>query len=280
MIELRPRDARYPARLRELRHPPKRLWVLGDVDALARVPAVAVVGTRRLTPYGERVARELAGAAAAAGVVIVSGLAQGIDSESHRAALDRGGRSVAVLGEGLASFGRSIGGSRRALAARLRASGALVSEYGPEEAARGWMFARRNLTIAALADMVVVVEAGDTSGALITARAAVRLGRPLYAVPGPLGSARSVGTNELIASGAARALTGPATLLRALALAPSAAASAPGPGAFDHLAGGPLSADALAEVLGLTAERAAAVVAEALLRGEIVLTGDGRIARA
>ncbi|HET8568555.1 MAG TPA: DNA-processing protein DprA [Candidatus Limnocylindria bacterium] len=260
MIELRPDDPGYPARLRDLARPPDPLWVEGDPAVLAR-DALAVVGTRRMTPYGERVARELASAAAAAGLVVVSGLAQGIDSAAHAGALDAGGASVAVLGEGLGSFDPH--GRRRVLAARLRRRGCVVSEYPPLAGAQTWTFARRNATIAALARAVVVVEAPHGSGALITAAEARRIGRGVYAVPGPIGSAASAGTNALIASGLARAVEGPETL----GLWPTSPRADP---LLDRLAAGPLSPDAL----GVGAER----IAELLLRGDVVALPDGRLA--
>ena len=284
MISLNVSDAGYPARLRDLRRPPEPLWVTGDPAVIERRPAVAIVGTRRITPYGERIARELARAAASGGAVVVSGLAQGVDSEAHLAALEVGSWSVAVLGEGLAAFDAGVRGRRRHLAARLRQRGALVSEYEPGLRAQGWMFARRNATIAALADVVVIVEAGERSGALITAAEAVRLRRPLYAVPGPLGAIRSEGTNGLIATGVARALTGAPMLLEALGLRSNGPALQ-GDGTSgtvvlrDLLAAGPLSSDALGARLRLAPAEAATLLATALLRGEIVLTGDGRIAR-
>ena len=277
-------EAGYPERLRDLRRPPEPLWVAGDPAALERRPAVAIVGTRRITPYGERIARELAGAAAGAGAIVVSGLAQGVDSEAHRAVLEAGASSIAVLGEGLTAFDAGVRGRRRHLATRLRQHGALVSEYAPGLRAQGWMFARRNATIAALADVVVIVEAGERSGALITAAEAAQLGRPLYAIPGPLGAMRSEGTNSLIASGTARALTGAPMLLEALGLrsiepAPQGAGTGVGAALRELLAAGPLSADALGAQLRLAPAEAATLLATALLRGEIVLTGDGRIAR-
>src|SRR5207245_4994565 len=121
-------------------------------------------------------------------------------------ALDGDGRTIAVLGESISSFVATVRGRRRPLLPRIRASGALVSEYAAPLSARGWMFAQRDATIAALGGVVVVVEAGEVAGALITAEHARRLGRRLYAVPGPLGSAASVGTNALIAQGHATAL--------------------------------------------------------------------------
>jgi len=174
VIAVVPRDPRYPERLRDLERPPDPLWIDGEAAVLA-ARAVAIVGTRRMTTYGERIARELAGACVGAGLVVVSGLAQGIDSAAHRGALDAGGRTVAVLGEGITLFLATVRGRRRPLVPRIRASGALVSQYAPSFGTHPWMFAKRNATIAALAEAVVVVEAGEQSGALITAEEARRL---------------------------------------------------------------------------------------------------------
>jgi len=255
-------DPRYSPRLLDLPRPPDPLWYEGDATLLSR-EGIAIVGTRRMTPYGERIARELALACAEAGIVVVSGLAQGIDSAAHAAALDGRGETIAVLGEGLASFDPH--GRRRRLAARIRERGCLVSEYPPLTPAQGWMFARRNATIAALARAVVVIEAPHGSGALITAREALALGRELYAVPGPLGSSASEGTNALIASGSARSLLGPESLgLRGRAQ--------PSDPVLELLATGPLSPDAL--------RADPAEVAELLLAGRIVALPDGRLSRA
>ena len=255
-------DPRYPPRLLDLARPPDPLWYEGDATLLSR-ECVAIVGTRRMTPYGERVARELAIACAEAGVVVVSGLAQGIDSAAHAAALDARGETIAVLGEGLASFDPH--GRRRRLAARIRERGCLVSEYPPLVSAQGWMFARRNATIAALARAVVVVEAPHGSGALITAREALALRRTLLAVPGPLGAVASTGTNALIASGMARAVTGPESLgLQAAAVGTDVV--------LERLAAGPLSPDAL--------RADPDHLAELMLAGRVVALPDGRLARA
>jgi len=254
-------DPRYPPRLLELAAPPEPLWWEGDASLLSR-EGIAIVGTRRMTAYGERVARELATAVAAAGLVVFSGLAQGIDSAAHAAALDARGDTVAVLGEGLAAFDPQ--GRRRRVAARLRAHGCLVSQYEPLFPAQGWMFAKRNATIAALARAVVVVEAPPGSGALITASDAFALGREVYAVPGPLGAAASAGANALIASGRARALTGPESL----------GLHAPSPErdeVLERLAAGPLGPDAL--------RADGEHVAELLLSGRVVRLADGRLAR-
>jgi len=279
-------DARYPRGLRDLRRPPERIWVDGDMSVFD-APAVAIVGTRRMTGYGERVARELATACAAAGVTVVSGLAQGIDSAAHRGALDGGGRTVAVLGESIPMFVASVRGRRRPLVPRIRERGALVSEYAAPLVARPWMFARRDATIAALGSVVVVVEAGERSGALITAEDARTLGRPLYAVPGPLGSAASVGTNALIANGVARALISTDQLLRAVGRSAHASgaetgtetARAPEDALLDALRDGPLGLDELAGRLRLPSTALSARIAGHLIRGTLATLPDGRLRR-
>lgn len=278
MIAWHPHDPGYPTALRELVPAPDPLWLDGEVGILDR-PSVAIVGTRRMSPYGERVARELAAALARAGAVIVSGLAQGIDCAAHGAAIDAGGASVAVLGEGITSFLANARGRRRRLAAALRAHGALVSPYPPIVPAQGWMFAKRNAVIAALSRAVIVAEAPSGSGALITAADAVRLGRPLFAVPGPLGARNSEGPNELIASGAARACLGADSVARIIGLVaapPSAMMADP---VLDALAAGPLDLDELARRSGIdrSALRTRLV---ALVFSGAVIDRDGRFGRA
>ncbi len=275
MIAVTPSDPRYPPRALDLEHPPDPLWIDGDATALA-ARAVAIVGTRRMTVYGERVARELAGAWASAGVVVLSGLAQGIDSAAHRGALDAGGRTVAVLGEGVALFLATVRGRRRPLVPRIRANGALVSQYAPNFCAQPWTFAKRNATIAALAEAVVVVEAGERSGALITAEDARRLGRPLFAVPGPLGSAASVGTNALIASGEARALVSAVALLDVLGLSAPAAMASPADPVLAALAVTALGADELRRRVRMTESELADRLLRLELAGLVTKTPDGR----
>ena len=279
MIAATPRDANYPPRVLALEHPPDPLWIDGDPAALA-TRAVAIVGTRRMTAYGERVARELASACASAGVVVVSGFAQGVDSAAHRGALDAGGRTVAVLGEGIALFVATVRGRRRPLVPRVRASGALVSQYAPNFCAQPWTFVRRNATIAALAEAVVVIEAGERSGALITAQDARRLGRPLFAIPGPIDSSASVGTNALIASGQARALVGADALLEGLGPFVRAAIGPPADAVLEALAAGPLDFDALARRAGRGRAATETALATHLLDGSVVMTRDGMYRRA
>jgi DNA processing protein len=233
-----------------------------------------------MTAYGERVAREFAAACVDAGVVVVSGFAQGIDSAAHRGALDAGGRTVAVLGEGIALFIATVRGRRRPLVPRVRANGALVSQYQPNFCAHPWTFAKRNATIAALAEAVVVIEAGETSGALITAADARRLGRPLFAIPGPIGSAASVGTNALIASGGARALVNAAALLEALGRPALGAIEEPPDPVLQALASGSLDIDALARHAGRGRAATESALATHLLGGRVVVTRDGRYRRA
>jgi DNA processing protein len=279
VIALGAADVRYPSRLRDLARPPDPIWVDGDL-AVLEAAAVAIVGTRRMTGYGERVARELATACAAAGIVVVSGLAQGIDSAAHRGALDAGGRTVAVLGESIPQTLATLRGRRRPLLPRIRASGALVSEYSAPFAARPWTFAQRNATIAALARVVVVVEAGERSGALITTQHAQALGRRLYAVPGPLGSVASVGTNAIIADGRASALVSADQLVRAAGHSSAAASdhreSDP---ILDALRDGPLGLDELARRLRVPAGVMSSRLAAAMLCGTIVSGPDGRLRR-
>jgi len=194
-------DPGYPAALRGIHDPPPVLYVRG---ALPAGPAVAVVGTRAATPYGLRVAREVASGLARAGVTVVSGLAAGIDAAAHEGALAAGGPTVAVLGCGV-----DVDYPRRnaALAAAVRERGAVMSEFAPGTAPCSGNFPARNRIISGLAQGVVVVEAGLKSGALITAGCALEQGREVMAVPGPVCSHKSAGTHALIRDGAALVAT-------------------------------------------------------------------------
>ena len=228
-----------------------------------------------MTAYGERVARELAIACAEAGHVVVSGLAQGIDSAAHRGAMDAGGKTVAVLGESISAAQRHEAWRQRELMKRIPKLGAIVSEFRTPFQATPWSFPKRNATIAALAHSVVVVEAGARSGALITARHARRLKRKLYAVPGPIGSLASVGTNRLIASGLAKALTSASDLVGG-----SAPTASPPDVVLDLLRDGPLGLDEIARRGRMTSVHVTARVAVLLLRGEVLSLPDGRLRRA
>ncbi len=206
-------DDDYPGMLSQLDPRAPVLYVAGDADAL-HMCAAAVVGTRRASGYGRSSAVDIADALARAGLVIVSGLALGIDGEAHQAAVDAGGRSVAVLPSPL---DRVYPPRHRALAARLVASGgALVSEVPPGATIGRPDFARRNRLIAGLATAVVVVEAPDRSGALLTAAMAAAMGREVFAVPGPIDAVASRGCNRLIADQIASIVTSSGELLQRL----------------------------------------------------------------
>ncbi len=191
----------FPPQLEEIRDPPPILYVWGDRTLLTR-PSVAIVGSRDHTRYGAEAARILAGAVAARAVVI-SGMARGIDAIAHSAALDAGGRSIGVLGNG---FGVVYPAANRGLYDRMVAHGCLVTEHPPGERPHTGSFSRRNRLISGLARAVVVVEAAAKSGALGTVNEAAGQGRHVLAVPGPITSPTSVGCNRLIQDGAKPAL--------------------------------------------------------------------------
>jgi DNA processing protein len=189
-------DPGYPERLAEIPDPPPALFVEGALPAGA---TVALVGSRRATATGIEAARALGRSLGERGVCVVSGLALGVDAAAHEGALEVGGPTVGVLGCGV-----DIVYPRRnwRLFERVLEGGALVSEYSPGEPPLRWRFPARNRIIAGLCDAVVIVEAPEKSGALITARHAAEAGRDVWAVPGPLGSLQSRGSNRLLADGA------------------------------------------------------------------------------
>ncbi|OQX11344.1 MAG: DNA protecting protein DprA [Desulfobulbaceae bacterium A2] len=191
-------DEGYPPLLREIHDPPLVLWLRGDAACLAR-PAVAVVGSRAASDYGRRVARELGRELVRRGLVVVSGLALGIDAEAHRGALAAGGVTVGVLGCGLDVVYPPIHGS---LYQELAISGAVLSEYPPDTSPEPFRFPARNRIVSGLSLGTVVVEAGQRSGALITARLALEQGREVFAVPGRIDSHKSSGTHRLLQDGA------------------------------------------------------------------------------
>lgn len=191
-------DESYPARLKEIDQPPPVLYVRGTLTA-EDAWAIAVVGTRRVTAYGRQVTEDLAAYLAANGVTVISGLARGVDAIAHQAALKAGGRTFAVLGCGV---DRIYPPEHTQLAEKIIAQGALVSDYAPGTAPDAANFPPRNRIISGLSMASVVVEAGETSGALITAQFALDQGREVFAVPGSILAPQSKGTNRLIAQGA------------------------------------------------------------------------------
>jgi DNA processing protein len=275
---LRPGDSAYPARLLDCADPPLELWGRGKLELLD-APCVAIVGTRRATAYGERVARELARVLGMAGATIVSGLARGIDATAHRGALDADGATVAVLGTGLdVVYPKGHARLQQTIAER----GLLLSELEPANAAHGGSFPRRNRIIAALSRVTIVVEAGVKSGALITAAHALELGRTVAAVPGPIDVPQAQGSNELLRDGAI-ALTSMADALALMGLtAPIRLEELPEDGAerrlWDALGDGAADLDTLCTRAALPANEALAAVSGLELRGmvECALSGEVR----
>lgn len=191
-------DARYPAQLAEIYDPPPVLYVRGELDS-PETDAVAIVGTRGASSYGRMAAEQLAAGLAEAGVTVVSGLALGVDTAAHRGALDAGGRTIAVLASGL---DRIYPSQNARLAEDVTQQGALVSEFPLGIKPDAVNFPRRNRIISGLTWGTLVVEAGERSGALITAAFASEQGREVLAVPGSIFSPKSKGTNALIRDGA------------------------------------------------------------------------------
>jgi DNA processing protein len=266
-----------PELLRQIHDPPRALFLRGAADAeiLAR-PAVAIVGARACSPYGAEVARMLGRELAAAGLVVVSGLARGIDGEAHRGAVDASGLTVAVLGCGI---DRDYPAAHAELARRICERGLVVSEYEPGVEPAPWRFPARNRIIAGLAAVTVIVEARERSGALITADFALEGGRDVFAVPGEITSSLATGTNRLLRQGAAP-LTSAEDVLELFGLAASQRPRPPAVGAtaakvLERLADGAASADELARATDLEPGPLAAALAELELVG-LASEADGR----
>jgi DNA processing protein len=272
---LRRWEGSYPALLAAIYDPPAGLWIRGEADPeLLSRPAVGVVGARACSAYGRAVARTLGRDLAAAGVVVVSGMARGIDGEAHRGALDGGGATVAVLGCGI---DRDYPAAHAELARRIAATGLIVSEYEPGVEPAPWRFPARNRIIAGLSRAVVVVEARERSGALITVDFALEQGRDVLAVPGEVTSALSAGSNALLRCGAAPALsvddvleTIGVTVAKVTRAEPVGAAGR----VYAALRDGPCTVDELARVVALPAAEVAALLTALELEG-LVEAGDG-----
>jgi DNA processing protein len=273
----------YPDRLLNLHAPPAVLFVRGDPGLLSG-PAVAIVGSRRSTAYGRRVAGEVARALVPAGVTVVSGLALGIDAAAHRATVEANGATVAVLGSGPDVPHPP---SNRDLFQRIVRDGLIVSEHLPGAPPLASHFPRRNRILAALSDGVVVVEAARRSGALITADLALDLGREIMAVPGSIYSPSSEGTNRLIRLGAHPILE-PQDVLRVLGLDQPAPARAPHPRLepdedaariWDALDRTPRSVDELAKTSDLSVARTLASLSTLEVGGWVRKEAGMRFAR-
>lgn len=257
-------DGCYPPALDGIGDPPPALFVKG---AIPPGPGVAVVGTRRCTGYGRSLARAFGVAIARAGWVVVSGLARGIDGEAHRGALAAGGPVIGVLGCGP---DRVYPAEHRDLHDAVQAAGALVTEYPPGAAPLGWRFPPRNRIIAGLSRAVVVVEAGRTGGALVTAAVAAEQGREVFAVPGDVDRESSAGCNLLIRDGAIPVL-GADDLVEALSLLLGPPALVPDPG--DGIPPSGIEIDDLGLVLGLDGAALHAWIGRQELDGRLRLSG-------
>ena len=265
----------FPPLLRSIHDPPPGLFARGATDVeLLRRPAVAVVGARSCSPYGAQVARMLGRELAATGLVVVSGLARGVDGEAHRGALEAGGATVGVLGCGV---DRDYPAAHRELAARIRESGLVVSEYPPGVEPAPWRFPARNRIIAGLSGVTVVVEARERSGALITADLALEEGREVFAVPGEITSALSAGTNDLLRLGATP-LTTSKDVLEVFGIEVGSAAdpdlSAEGQKVLARVRDCPAGVDELVRAIGSEAGTVATALTELELAG-LIVQGEG-----
>jgi DNA processing protein len=263
-------DRDFPPLLGAIHDPPPGLFLRGnaEVELLAR-PSVAIVGARACSAYGRQVARSLGRELAVAGLVVVSGLARGIDAEAHRGALDGGGATVAVLGCGI---DRDYPAANRELAREIAATGLVVSEYAPGVEPAPWRFPARNRIVAGLCAAAAIVEARERSGALITADFALEEGREVFAVPGEITSALSAGTNSLLRLGATP-LTCVTDVLESFGIeARQGSEPDVGPAAAAVLARvreGATGADQLARGTGLAAAELAAALTELELAGAV-----------
>jgi DNA processing protein len=256
-------DPAFPHALGSIFDPPAGLFLRGGGGPeLLDQPAVAIVGARACSPYGRHIARTFGRELAAAGLVVVSGLARGVDGEAHRGALDAGGTTVAVLGCGV---DRDYPAAHAELGRRICAAGLVVSEYAPGVEPAPWRFPARNRIVAGLAQATVVVEAREKSGALITADLALEEGREVFSVPGEISSALSAGTNGLLRLGATAA-TCVDDVLESFGLAvgertaPTLSPSAQA--VLARVGDAPASADELVRALAIDAATVAAALAE------------------
>ncbi|MGE5246006.1 MAG: DNA-processing protein DprA [Betaproteobacteria bacterium] len=282
-------DPVYPASLAAIPDPPPVLWMQGRTDALD-LPAVAIVGSRAGSPYALEVAARLAGDLAGCGLAVVSGLARGVDSAAHRGALAADGVTVAVLG-----CGADIVYPRehRGMAAEIAARGAVLSEFVPGTPPLPWCFPLRNRIISGLSRAVVVIEAGEKSGSLITARAALEQGRDVLAVPGNVLSGRNRGAHALLKDGA-KIVESADDILEELGMsgrnpvAPARASngleSRPGTGGRDPLLeclppGESCDLECICERSGLTAAKALPRLLDLELQGLVRRAGGGRFVR-
>ena len=271
-------ESLYPPLLAEAPDPPAALFFTGDLEEVRERPCVALIGSRRCSLYGRRMARRLAGRLASAGLCVVSGLARGIDGECHAGALAGGGVTAAVLGSGVdVIYPRENAG----LARRVRESGCILSEYLPGTPPKRFRFPQRNRIISGLSMGVVVIEAGSRSGTMITVGTALDQGREVMAVPGDATRSTSVGTNRLIREGAAP-VTCARDVLEALGMGSSQASGETltvetdlGRKILQELAEGAVHVDQLARATGASLSRLREELLRLELAGRIVSRPGG-----
>ncbi len=274
-------EAGYPALLREIPDPPDELWVSGDLAALEG-PCIAVVGSRAASQYAMEISAALAFDLAGRGMVVVSGMARGVDGAAHRGALEAGGRTVAVLGSGL---NVPYPSEHAGLMEQIAGTGAVVSELPPDAPPLPHHFPLRNRIISGLSRAVVVIEAGEKSGSLITARCALEQGREVMAVPGNALSGRNRGSHALLKDGA-KLVEGVDDILEELGFSRPGPASVADPNPLLHNGlistlqpGETYGLDELAESSGLPAADLLPRLLELELRGLVVRIPGGRFAR-
>ncbi len=271
----------YPAILAGIPDPPAVLFHSGGLSSFLAEPSVAVIGSRRASQYGLGVARTLSSGLAAAGVGVVSGLARGIDAEAHRSCLAAGGRTLAVLGSGLDVI---YPPEHAGLARDIAAGGVLVTEHCPGSPPDAWNFPQRNRLISGFSLAVVVVEAGDRSGTMITVDAALDQGRDVFAVPGEITRAGSRGTNRLLREGAMMA-TCPGDILEALGIAsrpprtPCAGPDGPSGAILRLLEAGPMHFDQIALASGARVPDLQALLVALEMTGSVVQRQGGWYSR-
>lgn len=267
-------EASYPATLRTIEQPPAALYTVGDVQLLRR-PALAVVGSRRCTAYGRWAARTLSRGISRGGICVVSGMAFGIDEAAHEGAMEGDGGTIAVLAGGPE---RSSPASLADLYGRLRRDQLVVSEFAPGTRPRPEFFPRRNRVVAGLSRGVMVVEAAQRSGALITARLALESGRDVFAVPGPIDSPSSVGSNRLLRDGATPVLE-ERDVIETFGLHVAQEGPDPVGRILEALAAGPADAGELLDRTGLTPANLRALLLRMRLHGSVRALGADRYQR-
>lgn len=265
-------NAEYPRLLAEISDPPACVWTRGNRAAFTSI-GVAVIGARAASQEGLTAAYEIAFDLARAGIVVISGLARGVDSAAHQGALDGGGKTIAVLGTGIDVVYPS---ENAELSRQITESGLLVTEFPPGSSPEDWHFPRRNRIISGLSKAVVVVEAREKSGSLITARLAADQGRDVMAVPGTFVGGRNRGANALLRDGA-KLVESAVDILQELGLPPSPYRASAGQAQSTEVV--EFTVDQVADELKIPAGEALARLLEWELTGEVQRIGSGRFIR-